>query len=233
MINAIGIYNDDIGEVSLIDWMGDDRRAALAARASFLEDLDGLASAEKLSIRDKKLLTFMIKEKHTSPFEHSTITFRIKCPLYIRSQIMRHRTFSYNEVSRRYTSNCIEFHIPQRFRAQSKRNLQCSTGGEVDHNDSLVAWYTEQTNKAYQAYKLLLDSGVCREQARAILPQNLYSTFWMTGSLHNYIKFLKLRLDAHAQPEVQEVAKAMCLHMQDIFPETLEIFYGLGILVEG
>lgn len=231
-MNTIDIYGDGIGEVSLIDWMGDDRRAALAARASFLDDLDGLSSEEEIPSRDKKLLRFMIKEKHTSPFEHSTLTFRVKVPLFIRTQVMRHRTFSYNEVSRRYTSNCIEFHIPTEFREQSDKNLQCSTGTVVDHNESLVAWYTEQTNKAFLAYQLLLDNGVCREQARSLLPQNLYSTFWMTGNLHNFIKFLRLRLDLHAQPEAQEMARALSQLLQDIFPQTMEIMYDLGVLRE-
>lgn len=232
MIDVVEIYGDGIGEVALIDWMGDDRRAALAARVSFLDDLTGLSPIEELSEKDRKLITFMMKEKHTSPFEHSTLTFRIKCPLYIRSQIMRHRTFSYNEVSRRYTSNCIEFHIPQEFRTQATKNLQCSTSSVVDHNQSLVRWYKEQTTSAFQAYQLLLDNGVCREQARSILPNNLYSTFWMTGNFHNFIKFLKLRLDSHAQIEVRDVAKAMCRLMRDVFPETMEIIHDLGILGE-
>jgi len=232
MESHIDLYNDDIGVLSLIDWMGDDARAAHAARVSFLRDDEILTSEGDLTAKDKKLITFLLRERHTSPFEHSTISFRMKVPLYIRAQVMRHRTFSFNEVSRRYTSECIEFHVPRELRKQADKNLQCSTDEVVYNNDKLVNAMRDQVDNAYRCYQMLLDCGVAREQARAVLPQNMYTTFWMTGSLHNYIKFLQLRLDPHAQPEVQELAKAMYLMLSDIFPETMAVLKDLGILNE-
>jgi len=224
----IDLYDDNIGEVSLIDYMGDDARAAQAARVSFLRDEDIVMG--EVSEKDRRLISFLIAEQHTSPFEHSTITFRVKVPLYIRAQVMRHRTFSYNEASRRYTSECIEFHIPKELRQQAKKNLQCSTDDIVDLNDKMVKAMRDHTDSAYRTYQMMLDCGVAREQARAVLPQNMYTTFYMTGSLHNYIKFLKLRLHPHAQPEIQELARAMKDMLSDIFPFTMEAVEERGIL---
>lgn len=212
------LYGDNLGEVSLVDYMGSDKRAVDAARVSFLDDkLDA-----ELDERDKRLLAFLLRERHTSPFEHSVITFRLKVPLYVRAQVMRHRTFSFNEVSRRYTSESIDFHIPQTLRKQAKSNLQCSTDESIDNADKLLEVYRRSTARAFQEYQVLLDCGVAREQARAILPQNMYTVFYMTGSLHNFIHFLRLRLDSHAQPETREAAKAMRDMLREIYPVTME-----------
>jgi thymidylate synthase (FAD) len=212
------LYGDGLGELSLIDYMGSDKRAVDAARVSFLDDrLDG-----ELNERDERLLAFLLRERHTSPFEHSVITFRLKVPLYVRAQVMRHRTFSFNEVSRRYTSESIDFHIPQTLRKQAKSNLQCSIDESIDNADKLLEVYRRSTARAFQEYQVLLDCGVAREQARAILPQNMYTVFYMTGSLHNFIHFLRLRLDIHAQPETQEAAKAMRDMLRELYPVTME-----------
>ncbi len=213
------LYGDSIGEISLIDYMGCDRRAVDAARVSFLND-----DTQRVDLDDKdtRLLKYLLKERHTSPFEHSVITFRIKVPLYVRAQVMRHRTFSFNELSRRYTSEEVDFHIPNTLRKQAKSNLQCSTDETVDNVDKLLEVYRRSTARAFQEYQVLLNCGVAREQARAILPQNMYTTFYMTGSLHNYIHFLRLRLDEHAQPETRELASGMRLMLLSLYPITLE-----------
>ena len=214
----ISIFGDGVGEVQLIDHMGDDSRAAQAARVSFLKDEE--RTSQK---RDHKLIRFLYTERHTSPFEHSVITFRLKVPLFIARQIMRHRTFSYNENSRRYSSEVVEFHIPAVLRQQAKKNLQCSVSTPVVHNSQLVQSLKQATHSAFSTYQMLLDCGVAREQARCILPQNMYTTFWMTGNLHNYIHFLGLRLGEHAQQEVREVASAMLAHLKVHFPITMDI----------
>lgn len=229
MIKTIYIYDDRIGCVSLIDSMGDDARAAHAARASFLKDEIDYDNQE-LSYKDKKLTRFLLRERHTSPFEHSVLSFRIKVPLFVRSQIMRHRTFSYNEVSRRYTSFNIEFHTPKELRCQADSNLQCSSDRVVFKSSELTALMEARQRDCLALYSTLINEGVSREQARAVLPQSLYTTFWMTGNLHNWIKFLQLRLDTHAQPETQEVAKAVYELMTGDFPETLLALKDLGIL---
>lgn len=213
------LYGDGLGELSLVDYMGSDKRAVDAARVSFLDDD---TQEEELDERDKRLLGFLLRERHTSPFEHSVITFRLKVPLYVRAQVMRHRTFSFNEVSRRYTSESIDFHIPQTLRRQAKTNLQCSTEESVDNADKLLEVYRRSTARAFQEYQVLLDCGVAREQARAILPQNMYTVFYMTGSLHNFIHFLRLRLDNHAQEETRELASAMLGILRKLYPVTME-----------
>lgn len=225
MINDyISIYGDDIGCVSLVDYMGNDKRAVNSARVSLLNDeLAGFD--EELDKGDERLLAFLVREQHTSPFEHSTFSVRITCPLFVSKQIMRHRTFSYNEVSRRYTSKDLQFYVPTVLRQQAVKNLQCSTGEAVCNNTEALHTYQEQINNALLTYNKLIDAGVCREQARGILPQCLYTEFYMTGNLLNWFKFLRLRLHPHAQPEVQEVAQAVLTLLRQYFPVTTRLFH--------
>lgn len=186
-----------------------------AARASFgKEDRTGLDRTA-----DTKLMFFLSREGHTSVFEHQSATFLIECPLFIRSQIMRHRTFSYNEISRRYTSEQIAFWIPDVLRKQAPKNKQCSEGVLVAgaNADACVTYYCGVTD-GLQAYEQLLDAGVCREQARAVLPQSLLTRFYMTGNLRNWAHFLKLRLDSHAQPEVQIIAQRIEAELRKLWP---------------
>lgn len=230
MLNeTLYVYGDDIGGVTLIDFMGDDARAAFAARVSFVDDLQGLHEGE-LSAKDARLLRFLLREKHTSPFEHSVITMKLTVPLFVRSQIMRHRVFSFNETSRRYTSENIDFFLPQDLRKQADKNLQCSIPEEPENMAKCISILRDATMSAYSAYETLLTEGVSREQARAILPQNLYTNFWITGSLHNYLHFLRLRLHPHAQPETAVVASAMRDVLASIFPETFKILDEMEVL---
>lgn len=210
--------------VELIDCMGDDQRACHAARASLLNDeIDN--PSEGLSQRDQKLLSFLMKEKHTSPFEHSVISLRVFAPLPVVAQIMRHRTFSYNQASRRYSSEEIEFYDISTFRKQGDKNLQCSDGVLSEEiNDPLISEYREHMLRSLNLYNLFLGQGVAREQARFLLPQGLMARFWMTGNLHNYLKFLILRDDEHAQPECREVAVAIRSILQEKFPHTMSLF---------
>ena len=207
--------------VVYVDHMGSDVRAAEAARVSFSNSDFG---AESLSERDAKLIAFLAREHHTSPFEHSTMSVSIKCPLFVRSQIMRHRTFSYNEVSRRYTSENLEFFEFGSLRGQATKNLQCSTDTEVEHSNALSSLIEQHHLQALDLYHRLLENGVAREQARAVLPQSLMTSFIMTGNVLNWAKFLKLRLDKHAQPECREIALACRDILKIHFPHTVEMF---------
>lgn len=218
------IYFDGIGSVQLINMMGTDRTAINSARVSFNKDEFLGFDDEPLDEKDEKLLSFLIRSGHTSVHEHSVLTFRITCPLYISKQIMRHRTFSYNEISRRYTSEKIEFFTPHHFRKQSKKNLQCSLEEGVDNQLKALDVYETAIKQVREAYNQLLAMGVCREQARGILPNCTYTSFYMTGNLNNWIKFLKLRLDEHAQKEVQMVAEEIKNVIQEYFPLTMKHF---------
>ena len=210
--------------VELIDHMGDDLRACHAARVSLLRDGDDLQGNE-LSGRDVKLLRFLMEERHTSPFEHSVVTFRVCAPLPVVAQIMRHRTFSYNQSSRRYTSDELQFFDTAEWRQQGAQNLQCSAGSlDLEKNEQLTARYREHCVKSLELYAQFLELGCSREQARFLLPQSLMARFYMTGNLHNYLRFLILRDSEHAQPECREIAVQMREQLKNIFPVTLQLF---------
>lgn len=200
-------------KVSFIDCMGSDLTVCNAARISF-----GKSSVE-LDDKDRKLIKYLAQNEHMSPFEHISLTVLVECPLYIRSQIHRHRTFAYNEVSRRYTSENLEFFVPETIRKQSKSNRQASEGELEPDKARLAVNIIEAVHKtALSDFNRLLELGVPREQARGVLPQNLMTSFYMTGNLRNWQHFIELRLDAHAQAEVQEVGQQVYNIMSDKFP---------------
>lgn len=211
--------------VTYIDHMGNDARAAHAARVSFNK---ANVEAIELTARDEKLISFLATHRHTSPFEHSAFSVAISCALPIRSQIMRHRTFSYNEVSRRYTSEKIEFFDVDSFKKQAHENLQCSTQEDIDNPQYATQIVHEAYDFAYEQYVRLLELGVSREKARFVLPQGIMTSFWMTGNLLNWMKFLSLRLDPHAQEECREIAIACRDLLQQHFPKTIEVFEAEG-----
>jgi len=202
-------------DVQLIVASGSDFMPAIAARVSFGKDLQDLNEA-----RDIKLMRYLAEHQHMSCFEHQTATFMIECPLFIRSQIQRHRTFSYNEISRRYTSEELGFWVPALIRGQAKDNKQGSV--EPLEDQSNLHAFTEIAKYAQADYQTMLDEGVCREQARALLPQSLLTRFYMTGNLRNWAHFLELRLDSHAQLEVQTVARRILEKLQEVWPESLK-----------
>jgi len=206
-------------KVSYVSHMGDDLTIVNAARVSFNK------SSDTLDERDKKLINYLAEHNHMSPFEHCTLTVLIEVPLYIRSQIHRHRTFAYNEVSRRYTSEDLDFYVPDMgdIRKQSKSNRQGSDG-ELDEDESMAvqAMMNKFHADSLELYNNLLDLGVCREQARGVLPQNLMTKFYMTGNLRNFAHFLKLRSHKGAQQEAQEVADQLRAILTEKYPQALE-----------
>jgi thymidylate synthase (FAD) len=214
-------------EVTLVDFYGNDKRAASAARVSFARDL---GFEDPIDDKDKRLINFLVEEKHSSPFEHSGMTVRISCPLYIAMQILRHRTFSYNMVSRRYTSAEIEFHKVHFYRPQADKNLQCSKPEVHDRSDKWGDEVLKHTEAALKLYEDMIADGICREQARTVLPQNLMTTFWMTGNLWNWAKFLSLRTGDHVQLECYEVAKSIQDVLTECFPFSINAFKQAGLL---
>lgn len=208
----------DHGFLRLIDWMGDDSRIVEAARISY-------KSPSKGEEQDKKLLAYLYKNKHTSPFEQCVITFNIKLPLFVQGQMVRHRTQRLNQVSARYTELPEEFYIPDKWRRQDNKNKQGSSG-EFDNemNWAITCDFERYCNKSYGYYQSLLNSGVSREMARMVLPQNIYTEIYSQWDLHNLMHFLNLRLDNHAQYEIREYAKAMCSIFEQLYPWTHEAF---------
>lgn len=200
-----------------VQHMGDDLTVVNSARISMNR------SSDTLNERDIKLIDYLAKNKHLSPFEHCSTTLWIQVPLYIRSQIMRHRSFSFNEISRRFSSESIEFFEPNVFRNQHKSAKQCSDG-KMSDNENLKASIIFQSihQKCYNEYKRLIEMGVARELARGILPQNLLTQFVMTGNLRNWIHFIKLRDHEHAQVEVQILAKDILRELKTLYPHSVE-----------
>ena len=202
-------------KVSYVDHMGSDLTIVNAARVSFNKTSDILEE------KDCKLIEYLADHEHLSPFEHCSLTFLVEVPLYIRSQIHRHRTFAYNEVSRRYTSEDMSFYVPtiDDVRKQSKFNRQASNGQLEDTEAQQVIQKMNEAHLSMLAlYEELLANGVCREQARGILPQNLMTKFYMTGNLRNIVHFLKLRSHEGAQKEVRDVATQMKVIVEQYFP---------------
>jgi thymidylate synthase (FAD) len=226
------IYNDKIGKVELVQHMGEDITVVNSARVSFGVQKDFLDD------KDKKLIKYLVKHKHTSTLEHNIATFRIKVPLFVRSQHHRHRTWSYNEISRRYTDADIQFYEPTDFRTQHKSNRQSSNIEEKINpllsfksdtcSKPLVITASEAiTNHHKESLKLfddLLAAGVCREQARGVLPQNLYTEYYATANLNNILKFIDLRTHDGAQWEIQQLANSMLDIVTQLWPETIEAY---------
>jgi len=207
--------SDGIGFVELIDYMGGDESAVASARVSYYNESKGIE-------KDKKLIKYLLDNGHYSPFESIVMTFRIKTPLIVVRQWHRHRTWSYNEVSRRYTSQNIEFYYPQRWRTQDNKNIQGSI--ELTDNDEILIgkksnkYLRLHVHNSIEIYNNLIDFGIAREMARMVLPQNLYTMFYGTVNLNNLFKFLDQRLDKHAQWEIRQYAKSLLRLAEKVAP---------------
>ena len=222
----VDLYDDGIGFVELVDQMGTDLTIVNSARVSFAKH------KESLDAKDEKLISYLVKHKHTSTFEHNLATFRMKVPLFVRSQHHRHRTWAYNEISRRYTDFNIEFYEPKSFRKQSKSNRQASDADTSfdPHMPaktlSVLASYKvrEHHRKCLELYNKLMETGICREQARGVLPQNMYTEYYGTVNLNNLLKFISLRIHEGAQWEIQELAKGMLKIIEGLWPVAVKAF---------
>lgn len=210
-------------KVTYIDHMGNDLTIVNSARISFAGE------SQTLEDKDKRLIKYLADNEHMSPFEHCTLTVLVECPLYIRSQIHRHRTFSYNEISRRYTSENLEFFVPETLRKQAKSNRQASEGElEPDDAQNAIELIEYIHRRCLDTYNALLEEGVSREQARGVLPQNLMTKFYQTGNLRNWVHFVKLRIDNHAQSEVQEIGRQALDILLAKFPEATKALLNEG-----
>ena len=223
---SIEIYGDGIGRVDYIEHMGTDMSVVNAARVSFGKH------KRVMDEKDENLIKYLIKHRHTSPFEHCSVTFRFTVPLFVRSQHHRHRTWAYNEISRRYTSYDIQFYEPTEFRKQHPNNRQSSTNDMInpillpDLSDSDFGIKANHVVKMHHKrsldlYQLLISRGVCREQARGVLPQNMYTQYYGTVNMSNLLKFISLRTHEGAQWEIRKTAEA-CLDLaMDLWPISL------------
>lgn len=227
----------DHGYVRYVDHMGTDQRILEAARISY-------KSPSKGEEADKKLLGYLYKNKHTSPFEMVKIVLNIKMPIFVMRQYVRHRMQNLNEVSARYTELPNEFYIPESWRRQDNKNKQGSAqtyGWNPDINVKATSlersngwdanWDSDATRevkdfceKSYNLYQSLIEAGVAREMARIVLPVNVYTEIYACWDLKNLLHFITLRDDSHAQAEIQEYGKAVKSILNELFPWSMEAY---------
>jgi thymidylate synthase (FAD) len=208
--------------------MGGDQRIVEAARISY-------KSPSKGEEQDKKLIHYLYKNKHTSPFEMVKVTLNIKLPIFVMRQYVRHRMQNLNEVSARYTELPNEFYIPKVWRAQDTKNKQGSLiaaewdspahpGCPLSKNELFSNTMRDICDRSYAVYQGLLNDGVAREMARMVLPVNIYTEIYACWDLKNLLHFITLREDAHAQAEIQEYGKAIKTIISEVAPWTMEAY---------
>jgi len=207
----------DRGWVELQETLGSDQTIVAAARTSHLQESKG----EKA---DHQLLKYLYDNKHTSPFEHGIMRYRICAPLMVWWHVLRHRTFSPNLQSGRYTGFTGEmFYTPDHWRGQSADSKQASSG-TVNIGD-MQKEVDKLQKMSYDLYTRLLAAGVAREQARIVLPGfAMYYVGVITADAHNLMNFFRQRLHAHTQYETRQTALAMFYFFKDRFPQTAALF---------
>ena len=225
-------------EVTLVNHMGDDLTVVNAARVSFAKESfaqddeyteveydSWCGSIPVLSESDKKLINYLAKHNHWSPFGHCQLQFRIKAPVFVARQLVKHQVgLTWNEVSRRYVDNEPEFYTPEVWRGVAENKKQGSSEEEIDINPNsgsgpmMVDDYQQALSKSKWTYEQLLRRGVCPEQARMVLPQSMMTEWYWSGTLYAFARVCNLRCKDDAQLETQLVAYQIDELAKDIFP---------------
>lgn len=207
--------NDSLGNIELLHTMGDDLMVVNAARVSFNKE------SKQMTNGDTKLIQYLAKHEHISPFFHPQIQFRIKMPIFVAREWYRHQIgFSRNEVSRRYVDTPPEYWTPTpgEIRERDPKLKQGSKETPVENAEDVYGLMEDHCRNTVHLYKSLLDKGVAPEIARYILPQSMYTEFIETGSLAAYARLYKLRTSPDAQREIQAYAKAIGKLLSEKFP---------------
>jgi len=212
-MSEISVLNH--GSVRLVEHVGSDLSIVRSARVSYNADWRDSAEGS-----DAKLIDYLVKNRHTSPLECVVFTFEVKAPIFVFRQWHRHRTWSYNEISARYSELPEEFYIPEvsQITTQSKSNKQMRTDEEHPRSFEIQDDISHQCAMAFETYHKLIKIGAPRELARGVLPVNTFSRMFATTNLHNLLHFLKLRLHEHAQYEIRVYAQAMLELIEPIVP---------------
>lgn len=209
--------------------MGDDLAVVNAARVSLRKeskwewhdtvDDPNNVGFETLSAPDTKLISYLAKHNHWSPFSHCMIKLREKVPIFVARQRFKHMVgFAYNEVSRRYVDDTPEFFTPDKWRKRADSIKQGSMDEEIDTPLTINLLYDDLLNKVKDLYETMLTAGVAPEQARMMLPQSMYTEYIATGSLYAWARAYNLRIDGHAQREIQDLAKQWGSIIAPLFP---------------
>ncbi len=211
----------DHGFVRLVDYMGGDSRIVQSARVSYGE-------GTKTVREDKALIDYLMSHQHTSPFEQVVLTFHCKMPIFVARQWIRHRTARVNEISGRYSIMSDEFYIPdaEQIGYQSKDNRQGRDTSEVpsELQKKVIQILIKDQEISYKNYKEMIDDNIARELARINLPLSLYTQWYWQIDLHNLFHFLELRLDYHAQWEIQQYGKVIAKITKTVAPMAYNAF---------
>ncbi len=211
----------DKGFVRLVDFMGGDQGVVDAARVSY-------GGVSKGAEADKKLIDYLLKHSHLTPFEHAVFKFHVAAPIFVARQWFRHRFAAYNEISFRYTEVKDYFYMPELWRGQDKKNKQGSTDAASLDQKPLHDMFAKQVEACLATYKKMIEQGVAREMARMILPVNLYTEFYWTVNARSLMNFVALRADGHAQWEIQQYGEAMARAFKETMPWTYAAFLRHG-----
>lgn len=220
-------------KVEYVDHMGTDLSIANAARVSFhkqseyewVQDKeDKLAFNQKLSDADTKLLNYLAKNGHWSPFAHTSISLRFKAPIFIARQLGKHQVgLTWNEVSRRYVKDSPELYWPKKWRKAADNVKQGSSDEEYVDNSFIVHYGIKQATLLVEYYEAMIKTGLCPEQARMFLPQNMYTEWIWTGSIMAFARVYKQRKDSHAQKENAELMLPLSEICGKLFPVAWEV----------
>ena len=202
-------------DVEYMDSMGSDLTVVNAARVSFDKEHDEFDYKT-----DRGLIKYLAQHNHWSPFAHCSVTFRVKAPIFVARQLVKHTVgFSWNEVSRRYVDNEPEFYFPEGWRSRAENVKQGSS-------DSCISFLSDPArvacSQSLSTYKYMLERGVCPEQARMVLPQNTMTEWIWSGTLYAWARMCQLRLDSHTQAETRVVAQHISDEMAALYPTSWE-----------
>jgi len=210
-------------EVTYKGHMGNDLTVCNAARVSFgketewdYEESDAYSFKQHLKTKDRKLIQYLAKHKHISPFGHCFASFHIKAPVFVARQLVKHKFLRWNEISRRYVDSEPEFYMPRSWRGRSEDKKQGSSGEWYDEDTDISVGYCYTA--CLDTYKELLDEGICPEQARMVLPQSMMTEWYWSGSLDAFADMCNLRCKPDTQYETQVVAGHIDTEMVKIFP---------------
>ncbi len=209
-------------KAELIDHLGSDLTVVNAARVSFDKEsewfYDEDIETNILDLQDEKLVKYLSSHNHFTPFTHCVITMRETVPIFVARQRFKHVVgFSYNEVSRRYVDNVPEFFTPENWRKRADNKKQGSSDEVID-KAHIWNWYNTVIGECLNTYNAMLREGVAPEQARMVLPQSMYTSYYVTGSLAAWARAYLLRSDPHAQLEIQQLAKQWNDIISPLFP---------------
>jgi len=193
--------------VNLIDVMGTDLSVVNAARVSFAKE------SNEFSDKDAKLINYLAKHNHWSPFGHASLQFRIKAPIFVARQLVKHQVgLVWNEVSRRYVDDEPEFYIPSEWRLKADDKKQGSSDETIEYNLGSTLEFIKTT------YQNMLKANIAPEMARMILPQNLYTEWYWSGSLMAFARVCNLRCKPDTQLETQQIANLIDIESKQHFP---------------